>query len=105
MSALEVDDMSKQEMKFVQYERATFAFPDDIRRMRAVLAAGGIMAFELDIERVWKDYSSRGEPHSNRWHDLPKNDSVLLTILLAGFGIGAPAFELDDDLKIPPKWY
>lgn len=74
--------------------------------MRAVLAGGGYMAFELDLERLWDEFS-QANCIRGKWQALPADDAELLEILLVGFGVNEPKYPADIDtpsINYPGHW-
>jgi len=99
-------DNATQPMQFLQYKWPKLIYPEDVRRMRSVLAAAGYMAFELDLERLWDEFS-QANSFRGKWQQLPEDDAVLLRILLAGFGVIEKWYPDDDDAdhdNYPSHW-
>lgn len=58
-------------MQFLQYRTPKLDNAEDVRRMRAVLANAGFMAFELDLERLWDEFSQENNFRGNGLHCPP----------------------------------
>lgn len=95
-------DSATQPMQFLQYRTPKLNHPEDVRRMRAVLAAAGYMAFEIDLERLWDEFS-QANSFRGKWHDLPTDDAELLAVLLVGFGVNEPKYP--SDIEVPTVSY
>ncbi|MBJ2286695.1 MULTISPECIES: hypothetical protein [Pseudomonas] len=99
-------DNSSQRMQFLQYHSVKLTYPEDVRRMRAVLTGAGYMAFDIDLERLWDEFSHANN-HRGKWRELPEDDIVLLRILLTGFGVIEQWFPDDHDAPhdcYPSHW-
>lgn len=99
-------DNATRPMQFLQYHTPKLIYPEDVRRMRAVLAGAGYMAFELDLERLWDEFS-QANSFRGKWQALPENDADLLAVLLIGFGVNEPIYPADIDaptINYPGHW-
>jgi hypothetical protein len=93
-------------MQFLQYHTAKLNYPEDVLRMRAVLAGAGYMAFEIDLERLWDEFS-QASCMRGKWQTLPPDDAELLAVLLVGFGVNEPVYPAGIDaptINYPGHW-